>query len=458
MATVVTTNLASIISADNNLTIYQTAGTLIGTTAPATAIDLKGHNHNIILHGAVFGESIGVRAGSVEDGVLGGSTEVLVGSTGTVDALQTGMLLSDGLNTVTNHGLISAARGIRFQTEGDNNASDRVFNFGTIRGVETGIDSANAASLIVDNLGIISGRNNAIVGSQQADAITNAGTIFGNLFMQGGDDEVDTAGGTITGITDLGLGNDTYTGSAGIDRVVGGGGDDVVNLGAGDDFFFDGTPIGNDGNDTVDGGDGIDTFVTSNGFNTVSLEESFATSSISGRDLILNFENVRGGSRADTITGNNVANVLIGNQGGDLLIGLAGDDRLIGGAGRDTLDGGIGRDVLTGGSERDFFVFNAVADSPATARQRDIITDFETGIDRIDLSGIDANANVAGNQAFSFIGAAAFSSGTPGQVRSTFNVNTGKTLVEADVNGDAVADFAVQLTGLITLQATDFIL
>ena len=174
--------------------------------------------------------------------------------------------------------------------------------------------------------------------------------------------------------------------------------------------------------------------------------------------MILNFENVNGGSRADSITGSIAANVLIGRDGGDTLVGLAGEDRLIGGGSRDTLNGGAARDIMTGGAERDFFVFTTTADSNVAARQRDIITDFQAGTDRFNISAIDANSGTAGNEAFSFIGSAAFTAGVAGQVRSSFVVNTGKTLVEVDVNGDAVADFAVQLTGLITMQTTDFIL
>ena len=53
----------------------------------------------------------------------------------------------------------------------------------------------------------------------------------------------------------------------------------------------------------------------------------------------------------------------------------------MGGNGDDTLDGGNGRDLLAGGAGADVFVF-------ATGTNRDTITDFEDGIDQIDLTGL----------------------------------------------------------------------
>ena len=66
------------------------------------------------------------------------------------------------------------------------------------------------------------------------------------------------------------------------------------------------------------------------------------------------------------------------------------NDRLIGGAGRDNLYGQAGSDV---------FDFNSLADN-----SRYVIRDFVL-LDYVDLSTIDANARVAGNQGFRLIGA-----------------------------------------------------
>ncbi len=59
-------------------------------------------------------------------------------------------------------------------------------------------------------------------------------------------------------------------------------------------------------------------------------------------------------------------------QGGD------GDDLLSGGAGVDRLNGGHGNDTLTGGTEADRFIF-------IRGGGDDLVTDFQNGIDRLDI-------------------------------------------------------------------------
>ncbi|MFM2391330.1 MAG: hypothetical protein RLZZ437_2885 [Pseudomonadota bacterium] len=77
--------------------------------------------------------------------------------------------------------------------------------------------------------------------------------------------------------------------------------------------------------------------------------------------------------------GTSAANVLVGGASGDNLFGGAGNDSLSAGAGRDILSDGEGADTLTGGTDADIFVMSA---DGAT----DLITDFQLGTDRIDLS------------------------------------------------------------------------
>ena len=79
----------------------------------------------------------------------------------------------------------------------------------------------------------------------------------------------------------------------------------------------------------------------------------------------------RGGAGADQLTG---------SAPDDLLIGGAGNDTLLGGAGQDVLIDGAGEDWLTGGSGADLFVLTG--DGMA-----DVITDFQPGTDRLDLTG-----------------------------------------------------------------------
>lgn len=80
-----------------------------------------------------------------------------------------------------------------------------------------------------------------------------------------------------------------------------------------------------------------------------------------------------------TFTGGPVPDTITGTAGDDTIFGMGRRDVLDGGAGDDRLIDGRGCDVLTGGPGADVFEF--IADG-----RRDIITDFEHGIDRLDFS------------------------------------------------------------------------
>ena len=85
----------------------------------------------------------------------------------------------------------------------------------------------------------------------------------------------------------------------------------------------------------------------------------------------------------------------------------------------------------------------------------DVILDF-TSRDVIDLHLIDANSAQANDQAFSFIGSSAFTAA--GQLRYTLD-GIGNTLLQADINGDHVADFQMTLQGYTqALVRGDFVL
>ena len=85
-----------------------------------------------------------------------------------------------------------------------------------------------------------------------------------------------------------------------------------------------------------------------------------------------------------------------------------------------------------------------------------MISDFSRSErDRISLSDIDANSSVGGDQKFVFIGSAPFS-GVAGQLR--YEQNNGNARVMGDVNGDGVADFVIQVTGLVSFTSGDFLL
>src|SRR5262249_37319852 len=78
-----------------------------------------------------------------------------------------------------------------------------------------------------------------------------------------------------------------------------------------------------------------------------------------------------------------------------------------GGTGNDTLSGGLGGDYLFGDAGADVFQYTAVEESQAIVingvNQLDQIVDFTQGQDKIDLSAIDANPTLDGDQAFVFV-------------------------------------------------------
>jgi hypothetical protein len=144
------------------------------------------------------------------------------------------------------------------------------------------------------------------------------------------------------------------------------------------------------------------------------------------------------------------------HAGDDLLAGGRGKDTLLGFAGNDRITGGRGADRLFGGEGQDAFVFKVVGDSTPSSKGRDTIYDFSRKQgDMIDLSGIDADRSLDGDQAFTFIGRAGFH-GLEGELR--YSKIKGGVMLQADVNGDAKADFAVVLKGVSSLLQSDFLL
>ncbi len=212
--------------------------------------------------------------------------------------------------------------------------------------------------------------------------------------------------------------------------------------------------LGTAGNDIFDVS-GSSTFVAGlAGYDTVRSSASFTMSAdVEKLELI--------GTAAINGTGNLNANMIIGNAGDNILQSLAGADKLMGkdgndtlmggadadllygDAGNDRLDGGAGQDKMTGGAGADVFVFLLASDTART--KSDKVLDFQTGVDQIDLSAIDADTSVMGNQAFVFGSSAA-------GVASLW-MNRG--YIYGDTNNDGTADLAIYVKG--TVMETDFV-
>lgn len=239
----------------------------------------------------------------------------------------------------------------------------------------------------------------------------------------------------------MGLGgNDVLRGRAGDDVLTGGGGSDKLYGGEGND-----TLSLDLGNDVIQGGDGQDWLVVSgNRAAVIDLAKTSAQVTGYGQDTIQQIENLSGGAGVDRLSGNAGANILLGNGGADTLKGGAGADQLTGGLGKDLLYGGV--DAV-----QDVFAFASVADS-AAGTKRDVIYDFVSGIDLLDVSALDADTGVEGDGAFDFAGRIATSHAL------WFTQSGSDILLHGDVNGDAKADFEVKLVDVLSLSASDFLL
>ena len=161
-----------------------------------------------------------------------------------------------------------------------------------------------------------------------------------------------------------------------------------------------------------------------------------------------------GGADSDRLYGGAGADLLAAGAGNDYLFGNEDNDRLFGGLGHDTLVGGTGRDRLQGDAGADRFVFLRAEESTVLSSGRDVIVDFNRAQgDRIGLTQIDANGDAAGFGSFTFVRAF---NGQAGQLRVIDTAEGQRVL--ADLNGDRIADFAIDVLGTSrpTLIESDF--
>jgi Ca2+-binding RTX toxin-like protein len=168
-----------------------------------------------------------------------------------------------------------------------------------------------------------------------------------------------------------------------------------------------------------------------------------------------------GGSGDDRLMGGEgeETDYLFGDDGNDVLFGGYGDDFLHGGAGNDDLWGGPGTDLLTGGTGADTFKWarghadaNLLDLDPAV----DSITDFESGIDKIDISHFDADETTPftrtrkgepGNDAFTYV--TETDGITPGHLTLTYDPLTGYTTLNAYTDTEDGADFTLLIFGQV---------
>ncbi len=216
-------------------------------------------------------------------------------------------------------------------------------------------------------------------------------------------------------------GNDRINGAGGADRILGEGGADRLSGGAGNDRLSGGW-----GRDVINGGTGADRIWGGAGGDRLS-----------------------GGWGRDVINGGAGRDVIHGNGGNDRLAAGPGGGRLDGGSGADRLQAGPDHDLLTGGAGADVFVFTTPGQA-GRGSARDLITDFQPGLDRLDLSRMDADTTHAGNQGFELHGATL--TGHPGALAFAHGVLAG------DLDGDGSPDFEIALEGVASLGPHDVLL
>ena len=302
-----------------------------------------------------------------------------------------------------------------------------------------------------------------LIGSAFADMLTGDGAA--NV-LTGGSGADTLSGGSGDDILYGNQDNDVLYGNQGADTLYGGQGNDALYGGQGDDSMFsnagDDLLEGGAGINRVDGGDGIDTaayaFAASGVSISLALQGQLQATGIS-TDLLIGIENLTGSTFADALTGDASANflqggvgadtmsggagndilfggadndVLYGNQDSDSLYGGAGGDALYGGQGDDFIIGGAGADVLFGNLGADTFQYFATSDSPVGGS--DLIADFTSGVDKIELRPIHT--------------------GGAADVFSLTQIN-GVTYLNVDLGNDGSIEMQIVITG--TVLASDVI-
>lgn len=201
--------------------------------------------------------------------------------------------------------------------------------------------------------------NDTVVGTSGHDAV----------MLLGGDDRFTGSSGNDTADGGDGRdllfgesGNDSLTGGAGDDKMFGGNNNDTLSGGSGRDKLY-----GDNGSDSIDGGDGNDILIGGAGNDTLNGGN--------------NNDRITGGGGNDVITGGQGNDKIEGGGSNDYISGGTGKDNIKGGNGDDTIIGGAGDDQMRGGNGADVFVFE-------NGMNRDLITDFQDGVDLLDYSAM----------------------------------------------------------------------
>lgn len=246
------------------------------------------------------------------------------------------------------------------------------------------------------------------------------------------------------------LGNDILFGNGGNDSLYGGAGDDFLLGGAGADGFF-----GESGFDAVFYGD------STLGL-TIDLVTPESNTGFALGDVFSSVEAFLLSDQSDAMRGaDNAAasDIIYGLGGNDQLEGRGGFDYLLGGDGDDTLIGGFGFDLSTGGAGADRFVFNNGFEGGAFALGGELITDFQSGVDKIALVGVTSgfsSFNLGINLMFQSVNGGGWNGTTTGPTL-VYDSLTGGLWFDSNGNLAGGLNYLASLLNLPTLTANDFI-
>ncbi len=287
-------------------------------------------------------------------------------------------------------------------------------------------DYTNALNGVIVNL--VTGGTS---GEAAGDTYVSIETVYGTRF----DDTITASASATTLLGGAGndklyggIGADTLYGHSGVDLLSGGAGNDILDGGTENDTLYGGagndTLLGGSGNDIlrgdagadiINGGDGIDRADYNS--SAVGVTVNLTAGTASDGDTLTGIENLLGSVGDDVLFGSVLANTLYGRAGNDQVFGLLGNDTLYGEEGNDTLFGGEGNDRIYGGVGNDVifgeegndlidagagddFVVLGVGDDKITlgagydlvrfdfGNGHDVITDFKSGEDRLDFTGL----------------------------------------------------------------------
>jgi Ca2+-binding RTX toxin-like protein len=327
-----------------------------------------------------------------------------------------------------------------------------------------------------------------LIGNDGNDTLNGgvgADTMYGGM----GNDRyyVDTAGDTVTETanagTDLVVSSISYTLGANLENLYLTG--SLAINGTGN--ALNNTLSGNTGENILDGGAGADTLLGGAGDDRYYLDnanDKVTESANQGYDRVyssvthtlsanVEFLWLQGSGNLNG-TGNNLNNYMVGTVGNnilnggagvDTLVGLAGNDTLMGAAGDDNLSGdggadslyaGEGNDWLRGGAGSDRFAFTSILTDG-----KDTITDFQTGSDRLMLSGLGDVMNWMRNNN-GYLPSFCFVANNTGRAwdandRILYNLQTGALYYDADGNGSGAAVQFATLSNAPTLRNTDIL-